>query len=74
MAHSKEAHDLAESRFKKKEKQLKEGEKAYAEYLAEQRRIEEKTARLRALRLAQGAAEPPKPIRREGPRRRVSVR
>jgi hypothetical protein len=52
----KEARDLAESSFKKKERQLKEGEKAYAEYLAEQRRVEEKTARLRAQRLAREAA------------------
>jgi hypothetical protein len=54
---SKEARDLAESKFKKKEKQLKEAEKAFADYLAEERRVQEKTARLRALRLARDAAE-----------------
>ena len=60
MINSKQAHDLAESAFKKKERQLREGEKAYAEYLAEQRRVQEKTARLRALRLAHEAALAPK--------------
>ena len=53
---SKQAHDLAEAKFKKKQEQIKEGNKAYADYLAEQRRVEEKTARLRALRLARDEA------------------
>jgi hypothetical protein len=53
---SKEAHDLTESSVQKKERRLKEGEQAYAEYLVEQRRIQEKTVRLRALRLAREAA------------------
>jgi hypothetical protein len=56
LINSQKAHDLAESKFKKRQEQLKEGEKAYAEYLAEQHRVEEKTARLRALRLARDAA------------------
>ena len=73
MAHSKEAHDRAEASFKKKERQLKEGEKAYADYLAEQRRIQEKTARLRALRLARDAAEASKPDPGDAPRRRATV-
>jgi hypothetical protein len=54
---SKEARELAESSFKKKEKQLKEGEQVFAEYAAEQRRTDEKTIRLRALRLARDAEE-----------------
>jgi hypothetical protein len=42
--------------LQKKERRLKEGKQAYAEYLVEQRRIQEKTVRLRALRLAREAA------------------
>lgn len=57
MLTSKEARDLAESRFKKKEQQLRESEKALSEYRAEERKVQEKTARLRALRLARDAAE-----------------
>jgi hypothetical protein len=53
---SKEAHDLTESSLQKKERRLKEGKQAYAEYLVEQRRIQQKTVRLRALRLAREAA------------------
>ncbi len=60
MISSKEAHDLAEAKFKKKEEQLKEGNRAFADYLAEQRRVAEKTARLRALRLARDEAIAPK--------------
>jgi hypothetical protein len=50
---AKNAREQAELSFKKKEPRLKEGEKAH---LAEQRRVEEKTLRLRALRLARDAA------------------
>jgi len=46
----------AEALFKK-EKQLREGEKAMAEYQAAQQAIREKTVRLRALRLARVAAK-----------------
>ena len=46
----------AEALFKK-ERQLREGEKAMAEYQAGQQAIREKTARLRALRLARVAAK-----------------
>jgi hypothetical protein len=53
---SKEAHGLTESSLQKKERRLKEGKQAYAEYLVEQRRIQQKTVRLRALRLAREAA------------------
>jgi hypothetical protein len=51
-----QARGRAEAAFKKKEQQLREGEKAMAEYLAAQRATREKTARLRALRLARDAA------------------
>jgi hypothetical protein len=46
----------AEALFKKEE-QMREGEKAMAEYKAAQQAIREKTARLRALRLARDAAK-----------------
>ena len=52
-----QAHDVAESSFKKKQKRLLEGQKAMAEHNAAQRAEEAKTARLRALRLARDAAE-----------------
>jgi hypothetical protein len=46
----------AEALFKKEE-QIREGAKAMAEYKAEQKAVREKTARLRALRLARDAAK-----------------
>jgi hypothetical protein len=46
----------AEAQFKKKEQQARNGEQARAEYDAQQQAIREKTARLRALRLARDAA------------------
>ena len=48
---SNEAHRRAEALFKK-EQQLHEAQQAMAEYQAELRAMREKTARLRALRLA----------------------
>jgi hypothetical protein len=50
--------ERAEALFKKKQERLREGEKAMAEYQAGRRAIIEKTARLRALRLARDAARP----------------
>ena len=50
------AHARAEAQFKKKEQQARDGEQARAEYDAQQQAIREKTARLRALRLARDAA------------------
>jgi hypothetical protein len=50
----------AETLFKK-EQQLREAEKAMAEYQAELHAMREKTARLRALRLAREAASPKAP-------------
>ena len=49
-----EAHRRAEALFKK-EQRLREGEQAMAEYQAELLAMREKTARLRALRLARDA-------------------
>jgi hypothetical protein len=51
------AHARAEALFKKKEEQMREGAKAMAEYKVEQKALREKTARLRALRLARDAAK-----------------
>jgi hypothetical protein len=54
---SDEAHGRAEALFKK-EQQLREGQQAMAEYQAELRAMREKTARLRALRLANQKTPP----------------
>lgn len=54
---TKIAQERAEASFKKKEKQLEEGQKARAEYEANAQAVREKTARLRELRLAQEARE-----------------
>jgi hypothetical protein len=56
---SKTAHERAEASFKKREKQLEEGQKARAEYEANSLAVREKTARLRALRLASEARDNP---------------
>ena len=53
--HSDEAHRRAEALFKKEE-QAREGQQAMAEYQASLDAMREKTARLRALRLARDAA------------------
>ncbi len=53
---SDQARGRAEAAFKRKEQQAREGEVAMAEYMATQRATREKTARLRALRLARDAA------------------
>jgi len=63
------ARARAEALFKKEE-QRREGEKAMAEYQAERRATLEKTARLRALRLARDAAAQGPAARR--PRKRAS--
>jgi hypothetical protein len=55
--HSHQPQERAEALFKKKQERLREGEKAMAEYQAGRRAVIEKTARLRALRLARDAAE-----------------
>lgn len=49
--------ERAEANFKKKEKQLEAGQKAWAEYEANSLAVREKTARLRALRLAHEASQ-----------------
>ena len=52
----KQLQQRAEASFRKKE-QAREGGKAMAEYEAERRALSERTARLKALRLAKEAAE-----------------
>jgi hypothetical protein len=51
------ARQRAEATFKKKEKQFLEGQKAMQEYEANIEATRQKTARLRALRLARDEAE-----------------
>jgi hypothetical protein len=51
-----QTHDFAESKFKKRERQLLDGQKAMAEQEAAKRAVNANTARLRALRLARDAA------------------
>ncbi len=53
---SDEARARAEANFKKEER-AREGAKAMMEYQANSRLVREKTARLRALRLAKEAAD-----------------
>jgi hypothetical protein len=53
---SDEARARAEASFKK-EQRARDGEKAMLEYQAQGRMVREKTARLRALRLAKEAAD-----------------
>jgi hypothetical protein len=58
---SKDVMDRAEASFKKEER-AREGAKAMRDYEAESRAVREKTARLKALRLAKEATEkPPEP-------------
>jgi len=60
----------AEASFKKEER-LRDGQKAMAEYEAAQHAVREKTARLRALRLARdAAAKPSTPSPKQAVRRR----
>ena len=56
MKNSGQAHDAAESSFKKRERRITEGRKAMAEHDAAARAVDANTARLRALRLARDAA------------------
>jgi hypothetical protein len=57
-----QARDRAEAIFKKKQERLLDGQKATAEYEATRLATREKTARLRALRLARdGARKTPVP-------------
>ena len=54
---TQQVRERAEEKFKKKETQLLEKGKAMTEYNAHNLAVSDKTARLRALRLARDAAE-----------------
>ena len=54
--HSKE-RDEAETRFKRAQKAIDDAKEAKAHYESEARAVREKTARLKALRLAKEAAD-----------------
>jgi hypothetical protein len=73
-----DAQARADATFEKKEKRAVEANAAWADYKAEQAATEEKTARLRALRLAREAqaqsATPPKSKQQKGKVRRVRAR
>jgi hypothetical protein len=58
--HSK-AREQAEARFKKARKAVHDAKEARAHYESEARAVREKTARLKALRLAKEAAESQEP-------------
>ncbi|MEX0753451.1 MAG: hypothetical protein WD073_11080 [Xanthobacteraceae bacterium] len=53
----KEAKARAEASFKKKELQAREGAEARMQYEAERQAVRDKTARLKALRLAKEASD-----------------
>ncbi len=57
MSNSNEAKARAEASFKRKQDRAREGTKAWAEYEAQRPAVDEKIARLKALRLAKEAAE-----------------
>ena len=57
--------EIAEARFFKKQKQEAEGRAAMSEYQKAAKATDEKTARLRALRLAQQSTEEPQPVSRK---------
>jgi hypothetical protein len=64
-----QTHARASALFNKKEEQQREGRKAMAEYEASQQAMREKTAKLRALRLARDAADKlaPKQVSKQAP-------
>lgn len=59
--HSK-AREQAEARLKKARKAVHDAKEARAHYESEARAVREKTARLKALRLAKEAAESQEPV------------
>jgi len=53
----RDARDRAEAQFQKRAKAVREGDAARSEYAAVSRAVDEKTARLKSLRLAKEDAE-----------------
>jgi hypothetical protein len=54
---SLETSDRGSTALQKKEERLRDGQQAMAEYLADKHSLRERTAHLRALRLARNAAD-----------------
>jgi hypothetical protein len=54
---SKDARDRAEAQFEKRAKAAREGDAARSEYAAVSRAVDERTARLKSLRLAKEASD-----------------
>jgi hypothetical protein len=63
--------DLAEARFKARAERAIDAPLARKEYDADQVAVREKTARLRALRLAREAEERTRPVEAKAPTRRI---
>jgi hypothetical protein len=59
---SPETSDRGSTALQKKEERLRDGQLAMSEYLADKRAMHERTAKLRALRLAREAANDQTPI------------
>lgn len=53
----KEARDRAEAQFQQRAKAVREGDAARAEYVAVSRAVDEKTARLKSLRLSKETSD-----------------
>jgi hypothetical protein len=62
---AKQTRDRAEAIFKKKQERLRDGQTAMAEYEAARLGTREKTARLRALRLARDLARKTLPAQKQ---------
>ena len=62
---AKQARDRAEAIFKKKQERLRDGQTAMAEYETARLATREKTARLRALRLARDLARKAPPAQKQ---------
>jgi len=60
---SKHARERAEARFEKAQRASQDAAQAKADRQASSRALDEKTTRLRALRLARDAAEPPPEVK-----------
>lgn len=70
---SDRAKARAEANFKRKEEQAVQGANAWREYQAERRSVEEKTERLRALRLAKEVADAAKSLPRSKRKNRSAL-
>lgn len=71
--HSKEARERAEARFERAQKATQDAAQAKADRQATTRAIDEKTVRLRALRMARDAAEPPAEVKAKPARKAATT-